>query len=272
MPSGAARIAPIGRTRVGTLSTVPPPAVRTARSAGAALIGPAVLALGLLTGCGRSAADPGPGGGAATTSTAPVRTVPDPVDGALSTYVEATEAERPPAELLLFGDSVAVLVADELARELDRPLVVDGVDCRRLDLGFAGPCGGVPAGTDVPPALADLAPAVERLEDPASAAAVVVLANNAALAAPDLDAAMAGLQPLPRVWWVTTRVDGRGWQDPNNALLADLAARDPRAAVVDWFAASDGQDWLADHVHPNDAGQAAFAELVAAHVRCDCTP
>lgn len=245
-----------------------PPAARAVRTLGVALLGAGLLGSCGSAGGGPAAADP------ATTRVpaAPVRTVPDPVDGALSTYVAAADDGAPPDELLLFGDSVTVLVADELVRELDRPLVVDGVDCRRLDLGFDGPCGGVPAGTSVPPALDDLAPALERLEDPARAAAVVVLANNAALAAPDLDAAMAGLQPVPRVWWVTTRVEGRGWQDPNNALLADLAARDPRAGVVDWFAESDGQDWLADHVHPNDAGQAAFAELVAAHVRCDCTP
>jgi len=130
----------------------------------------------------------------------------------------------------------------------------------------------VPAGTDVPPALADLAPAADRLDDPARAAAVVVLANNAALTAADLDAAMAALASVPRVWWVTTNVEGRGWRDPNNALLADLAARDPRAGLVDWAAASDGEPWLADHVHPNDAGQAALAQLVADHVRCDCTP
>lgn len=248
-----------------------PPVRRARRRPAAALFGPVLLGLGALGGCASSAADPTVDGGSATT-TEVVRTVPEPVDGALSTYVEASQEEPPPAELLLFGDSVTVLVADELARELDGPLVVDGVDCRRLDLGFEGPCGGVPSGTDVPAALDDLAPAVERLEDPATAAAVVVLANNAALAAPDLDAAMATLRPVPRVWWVTTRVAGRGWQDPNNALLADLAARDPRAGVIDWFAASESHDWLADHVHPNDAGQAEFAELVAAHVRCDCTP
>jgi len=198
--------------------------------------------------------------------------VPPPVGGALSTAVAADPSASAAPELLLFGDSVAVLVADDLAAELDRPLVVDAVDCRRLDLGFDGPCGGVPAGVDVPPALDDLAPAVDALDDPASAAAVVVLANNAALQPGDLDAAMAALVPVPRVWWVTTGVEGRAWRDPNNALLADLAARDPRAGVVDWRAASEGRGWTADHVHPDEEGQVALADLVADHVRCDCTP
>jgi len=130
----------------------------------------------------------------------------------------------------------------------------------------------VPPGEVVPPAVDDLAPAVARLDDPASATAVVVIANNAALAAEDLDASMAALQPVPNVWWVTTGVAGRGWRDPNNALLADLAARDPRAGLIDWFAASDGKPLLADNVHPDDAGQVVLAELIADHVRCDCTP
>ena len=43
---------------------------------------------------------------------------------------------------------IKVLVADDLAASLDAPLVVDAVDCRRLDRGFEGPCGGVPAGIE----------------------------------------------------------------------------------------------------------------------------
>lgn len=250
---------------------MPLTASRTARplAAGAA----AAVAIALLAGC--TASDPADAAGGETTTTTttpPPRRVPDPVDGALAVEVPALEDDASGGELLLFGDSVAVLVADELARELDRPLEVDAVDCRRLDRGFDGPCGGVPAGDVVAAAVDDLAPAVARLDDPASATAVVVIANNAALVAEDLDASMAALQPVPRVWWVTTGVAGRAWRDPNNALLADLAAREPRAGLVDWFAASDGKPLLADHVHPDDAGQAVLADLIADHVRCDCTP
>jgi hypothetical protein len=246
---------------------VPPPAARTATTVVAA-----TLALAILGGCSASGGEPAAADGPATTTTEPRRAVPEPVAGALSTYVDAVEEADREAELLLFGDSVAVLIADELAHELDRPLVVDAVDCRRLDLGFDGPCGEVPAGTAVPPALEDLRAAVDLLDEPATAAAVVVLANNAAVRARDLDAAMAALAPLRRVWWVTTSVQGRGWRDPNNALLADLAARDPRAGVIDWYAASAGRQWFGDHVHPDEVGQAALAELVTTHLRCDCTP
>lgn len=213
-----------------------------------------------------------------TVVTAPpttVRTVPEAVGGALRADVPPPQDPRPgdvEHEVLLYGDSVALLVADDLAAELDAPLVVDAVDCRRLDRGFTGPCGGVPGGTDVASGLAGLAMAASMLDDPATAVAVVVIANNAAVEAGDLEAAMAVLEPLPRVWWVTARVDGRAWQDPNNQLLAELAERDPRAGVVDWFAASDGQDWLVDNVHPGEEGQDALADLVSTHLRCDCTP
>lgn len=209
----------------------------------------------------------------ADTTTTTTTRVPDPTGGSLRAEVPApAEAPEAASEVFLFGDSVAVLLADDLALALDAPMVVDAVDCRRLDAGFDGPCGGVPAGTEVARGLDDLAPAAGHLDDPSRAAAVVVIANNAALRADHLDDAMAALPALPRVWWVTARVSGPAWQDPNNRLLAELAARDSRAGLIDWFAASEGQDWLADPVHPNDEGQAALAELVAAHIECDCTP
>ena len=262
---------------LGTLRPVPrrlrPPRGPLLRSA--ALLLAVVVPGALLTGCqteSGGAVEAADDARPATTTTTTTR-VPDPTGGSLRAEVPAPdEAQAATNELFLFGDSVAVLLADDLAVALDAPMVVDAVDCRRLDAGFDGPCGGVPAGTEVASGLEDLAPAAENLDDPAGAAAVIILANNAALRADDLDEAMAAIPALPRVWWVTARVSGPAWQDPNNRLLAELAERDPRAGVIDWFAASEGQDWLADPVHPNDEGQAALAELVTAHIECDCTP
>lgn len=173
-------------------------------------------------------------------------------------------------EILVFGDSVARLLVDDLARALPDALVVDAVDCRRIDRGFVGPCGGVPAGVARDSGLADLARVSDDLARAGVApdGAVVVLANNSSLLDAELDAAMATLGAVPHVWWVNTRIVGFGRQDPNNRALAALAARDPRATVVDWFAASEGRDWLHDHVHPNDAGQAAMASLVADAIEC----
>lgn len=229
------------------------------------------LVVGAVASCGTGAAAPPDG----TTTTTTVRSVPAVVDGALRAAVPPPPEPRTGAlehEVLLYGDSVAVLIADELAVAVDAPLVVDAVDCRRLDAGFSGPCGGVPAGVDVASGVDALGAAVDALDDPARAVAVVSIANNAALHPDDLTAAMAALGPLPRVWWLTTRVEGRAWQDPNNQLLVQLAEVDPRAGVIDWFAASDDRGWLVDNVHPGDEGQEALAELVAAHLRCDCTP
>lgn len=234
----------------------------------------AALAAGVTASCGSGTEVAAPQEPVAPTTTV-VRTVPAAVDGSLVAQVPPPDEPRAGAighEVLLYGDSVAVLIADDLAAEVDAPLVVDAVDCRRLDAGFTGPCGGVPAGADVASGLADLAPATKLLDDPSTAVAVVVIANNSALDAADLARAMDALGPLPRVWWVTTRVEGRGWQDPNNRLLTELAGRDPRAGVIEWFAASEGRGWLVDNVHPGDEGQVELADLVAAHLRCDCTP
>jgi len=263
---------------VGTLPSVALPRSRRGPATGrpGAVGGCAAglaLVVTLLAGCGDAAPAEEPA--AATTTTDPGRRVPRPVDGALRAHVPAVPelaASAEAAEVLLFGDSVAVLFADDLAGRLLAPLTVDAIDCRRLDAGFDGPCGGVPAGTAVAPALDDLVQRAGELAQPQQTVAVVVIANNAALHEDDLEAAMAAMADLRRVWWVTSRVDGRGWQDPNNRLLTELAGRHANAGVIDWFAASEGQDWLADNVHPDDEGQASLARLVADHVACDCTP
>lgn len=271
---GDPRRSPIGAPAVVTLDPVVParPSRDPAgsRSRRRRLAG-ALAALALLGACSQPAPERSSPLEQGPDTTEPRRTVPAPADGAVRVAVGAAEPDTADPTVLLFGDSVAVLLADELAAELDGPLVVDAVDCRRLDAGFRGPCGGVPAGTEVGASLDTLAANAAGVTDP-DIVGVVVLANNAALDAGDLDRAMAALDGFHRVWWVTARVSGPAWQDPNNALLVDLAERNPRAGVIDWFAASEGRDWLVDGVHPNDEGQAALAALVADHVRCDCTP
>lgn len=244
---------------------------RTARAWAATLAG-----LALLSACGTSdgaTVSPPPDTAPATT-TAPFRTVPEPEAGGLQVHVPAPEAAGDADAVLLFGDSLAVLVADDLAGVTTAGLHVDGIDCRRLDLGFRGPCGGVPDGVAVPAGVDDLRRGADRLAAAGVTldAAVVVLGNNGALSAANLDAAMDALAEVPRVWWVTTGVEARGWRAPNNRLLEELADRHPRARVVDWASASAGNDWLVDHVHPDGTGQAALADLVATHLRCDCTP
>lgn len=172
--------------------------------------------------------------------------------------------------VLLVGDSVLVLLLDDLAGRLRSTLHVDGADCRQLGSSVTGPCGGVAPGTRVASGLDALA-SIRAGEQVQPDAAVFVLANNATITREELDAAMAASAGIDHVWWVNTRIIGFGRQDLNNRLLAELAERDPRAGVVDWFGASEGEEWLADNVHPNDEGQAALADLIEDRLRCRCT-
>ena len=238
------------------------------------------MAILAVAGCGSGAARAVPER-EATTSSAPATTGPDltPVDGALQRTVVGTGDELDPGDeelrhVLLVGDSVLVLTADDLAERLPAALHIDAVECRELGERTSGGCGGVPAGTTVASGIEVLRDAIPDLADEGIVpdAVVIVLANNSSVTSSELDEAMRATAGIERVWWVNARIDGFGRQDTNNALIDELAERDERAGVVDWHGASGGRHWLRDHVHPNDAGQAALAEMVADHLRCGCVP
>lgn len=210
-----------------------------------------------------------------STATATARpSTPPPTAGELRARIRGIGTEPAPDDILLVGDSVMVLVTDDLATRLSSELHIDAADCRRIDIPIEGPCGGVPAGSVVPDGVEALLEQRATLADEGIVpeVAVVILANNSTVTDARLDEAMAAIPDIPRVWWVTSRIEGFGRQDPNNRALAALAERDPRAGVVDWFAASEGRDWLADNVHPNDVGQRALGRLIAEHIICDCVP
>jgi hypothetical protein len=211
-----------------------------------------------------------PEGGTVRTSVeAPVGT--EPPDGGEPSAEPALpgRSEEGLGRVLLVGDSVLVLAVDELAGRVHGSLDVDAADCRRLDLPVAGPCGGVPRGVEVDSGLGAISEALAASDPPDSA--VFVLANNSTLEPAGLDAAMEAAAGVPHVWWVNARIDGLARQDVNNRALAELAERDPRAGVVDWYGASEGQDWLSDGVHPDPEGQAALAALIDDRLRCRCT-
>lgn len=197
-----------------------------------------------------------------------------PTEGSLEVDVNGVGIESPAENVLLVGDSVLVLVADDLANSLDARIYVDSADCRRLDSSVTGPCGGVPSGAEITDGITALQTQVERLNAlrVRPDAAVVVLANNATVTEELLDSAMEALGDVPQVFWVNTRIEGFGRQDINNAELDALAERNERALIVDWFAASEGRDWLADNVHPNEEGQTALADLIVDHIQCECVP
>ena len=206
-----------------------------------------------------------------TTTRAPA---PPPTAGELRARVSGIGTDPAPDDVLLVGDSVMVLVTDDVATRLSSDLHIDAADCRRIDIDVQGPCGGVPSGAVVVNGVDALADQHDLLaaEGVDAGAAVVILANNSSITDEQLDEAMAAVPDIPRVWWVTTRIEGFGRQDPNNRALAALAERDDRARVIDWHLASEDEDWLADNVHPNDDGQRALGRLIARHVSCDCVP
>ena len=254
--------APVGSLR-GVSARRPRTSVRTLRSV---LVW--VMCSSIVAACAEPPPTVGSGAPTTTSTTDPGPVVPPPTDGALRTRIDATgtkaEAAGDADDVLLVGDSVLVLIADDLAAELEGTLHVDAVDCRELADPSGGGCGGVPEGVTIDSGIEAITRALaeadrESLPD----AAVLVLANNATLTAEDVDAAMGAAAGIERVWWVNARIDGFGRQDLNNAVLDELAARDPRAGVIDWFEASEGQEWFADHVHPNETGQRALAHLVA---------
>ena len=62
---------------------------------------------------------------------------------------------------------------------------------------------------------------------------IVALSTNGPISTTDFDTMMGELQGASRVVFVNVHVDRR-WQDPNNAVLAQGAARYPRVVVADW--------------------------------------
>jgi hypothetical protein len=57
----------------------------------------------------------------------------------------------------------------------------------------------------------------------------------------------------------------RRWQDPNNAVLADVVPRYPNAILVDWHAeVADNPNLVVDDgIHPSGPGVTKYTELVA---------
>jgi hypothetical protein len=95
---------------------------------------------------------------------------------------------------------------------------------------------------------------------------IVGLGTNGPITDSDFDAMMHVLSGASRVVFVNVHVD-RAWQDPNNAVLTNGAARYPDVFVADWATlASQNPQWFgADgtHLAINGPGATALAMLVA---------
>jgi hypothetical protein len=95
---------------------------------------------------------------------------------------------------------------------------------------------------------------------------IVGLGTNRPITQADFDNMMSILGGASRVVFVNTHVD-RPWQDPNNAILAQGAARYPNVLVADWATlAAQNPQWFGSdgtHLGVDGPGANALAALVA---------
>jgi hypothetical protein len=96
---------------------------------------------------------------------------------------------------------------------------------------------------------------------------VVQMGSNGLIKPRHLDRLAGLVAGIPRVIAVNVSVP-RPWQDPNNAALADAAARFPWLRIADWHAlAAQHPEWFgSDGVHTNREGAKQYAGLVATTV------
>jgi hypothetical protein len=94
---------------------------------------------------------------------------------------------------------------------------------------------------------------------------IVGLGTNGPITDGDFDAIMQVLSGASRVVFVNYHVD-RPWQDPNNAVLANGAARYPNVFVADWATlAAQNPQWFGSdgtHLGIDGPGATALAMLV----------
>jgi hypothetical protein len=171
-------------------------------------------------------------GATSTTTTVPptttTSTLPPPAAGFVAGHVTA------------MGDSVML--------DYQTPLQTDvpGVDVQASVSRQWG------AGEDL---LAQL-----KSEGQLGAEVIVGLSTNGPISATDFDDMMRVLQGASRIVFVNVHVD-RPWQDPNNAVLAQGAARYPNVVIADWatLAAANPQWFGSDGTHLAIDGQGADA-------------
>jgi hypothetical protein len=104
-----------------------------------------------------------------------------------------------------------------------------------------------------------------KSEGQLGAEVIVGLSTNGPISASDFDDMMNILQGASRIVFVNVHVD-RPWQDPNNAVLSQGAARYPRVVIADWATlAAANPGWFgADgtHLAIDGTGATALAALI----------
>jgi len=104
---------------------------------------------------------------------------------------------------------------------------------------------------------------------------IVALGTNGPITDTDFDNMMAILGGASRVVFVNVHVD-RPWQDPNNAVLANGAARYPNVVIADWATLADqNPQWFGPdgtHLAIDGPGADALAALIASTLANGVSP
>lgn len=155
-------------------------------------------------------------------------------------------AEAAALRVTAIGDSVMLAAASDLA------LAISGIE---VDAEVGRP---VPVAIEILRALYDAG----QLGD----VVVVHIGNNSPFSASQFDEMMALLADVNRVVFVNLKVP-RGWEGPNNAVLAEGVTRYPNAVLADWYSTSlDHPQFFLDGVHLRPEGAQAYVQLIAASV------
>jgi lysophospholipase L1-like esterase len=170
-----------------------------------------------------------------TTTTTTMTTLPPAAPGFVAGHVTAV------------GDSVMLDYQGPLASD------IPGID---VEAAVSRQWG---AGEDV---LAQL-----KTEGQLGAEVIVALGTNGPISATDFTDMMNILQGASRIVFVNIHVD-RPWQDPNNGVLAQGAAGNPRVVIADWATlANENPEWFGPdgtHLAIDGPGAQALASLIAA--------
>ena len=104
---------------------------------------------------------------------------------------------------------------------------------------------------------------------------IVALGTNGPITDADFDDMMTILGGASRVVFVNVHVD-RPWQDPNNAVLANGAARYPNVVIADWATLADqNPQWFGPdgtHLAIDGPGADALAGLIASTLANGVSP
>lgn len=176
----------------------------------------------------QAAAAPAPSGGAASGTQAITITAPP---------------APPPIPITAIGDSVMLGAKAVLEREFEG-INVDAATARQ-----------VPAIVSTIRSLRESGQLADNL--------IIHAGNNGVMTTAQFEQVMEAVKDVPFVVVVNLKVE-RGYQDPNNSVIAGVAARYRNAVMIDWHAISAGTPdaFYDDGIHLTPTGQRLYAESI----------